>query len=94
MDPYIQQVNHAVSFIKRAYGKKGFLPKVAVTLGSGLNKLANLIQPVATIPYTNIPHFPVPTAPGHEGKLIIGYLENIPVIGLQGRKHYYEVANE
>ena len=94
MDPYIQQVNHAVSFIKRAYGKKGFLPKVAVTLGSGLNKLANLIQPVATITYTNIPHFPVPTAPGHEGKLIIGYLENIPVIGLQGRKHYYEVAHE
>jgi len=34
------------------------------------------------------------TVPGHEGKLLIGELEGVPVIGLKGRKHFYEVADE
>ncbi|MDO8571273.1 MAG: purine-nucleoside phosphorylase, partial [bacterium] len=73
IDPYLKQVHEAVSYIKDK--AKNFSPRVALTLGSGLNKLADLIEPVATIPYADIPHFPVATVPGHEGKMILGLLE-------------------
>jgi purine nucleoside phosphorylase len=93
-DIYIRQVNEAVSYVISHIKKKSFIPRVALTLGSGLNKLADLIQPIAVIPYKNIPHFPVATVPGHEGTMILGYLEGVPLIGLKGRKHYYEVADQ
>lgn len=91
-DLYITAVNSAVRFIQKETGS--FSPRAALTLGSGLNKLADLIKPIAVIPYKDIPHFPVLTVAGHEGILIAGYLEGVPVIGLKGRKHYYEVAHE
>ncbi len=91
-DPYIKDVHEAVSYIQSKI--KDFSPKVALTLGSGLNKLADLIEPVAIIPYADIPHFPVATVPGHDGKMIVGFLEGVPVLGLKGRKHYYEVAHD
>lgn len=90
MDPYVKHVHEAVTYIK----KFNFSPTVAVTLGSGLNKLADLIKPVAKIPYSDIPHFPTLTVPGHEGSLILGTLEGVPVLGLKGRKHYYEVQDQ
>ncbi|MFC1755162.1 purine-nucleoside phosphorylase, partial [Thermoproteota archaeon] len=56
----------------------------------------NLFYPKRIIPYAAInddtPFFPTSTVEGHEGALVIGALEDVPVIGLQGRKHYYEVA--
>jgi len=93
-DLYVKHVNDAALFIQEVIGDKNFSPKVALTLGSGLNKLADLIKPVATIPYKDIPHFPILTVPGHEGTLIAGYFEDVPMIGLKGRKHYYEVADQ
>jgi len=93
MDTYVQQVATACTYIRKALNKKNFAPKIALTLGSGLNKLGDLIKPVAKIPYKDIPHFPTLTVPGHEGTLIAGFLEGIPVLGLKGRKHYYEVAD-
>jgi purine-nucleoside phosphorylase len=93
-DLYVEQVNTAVEYIRSKISDKKFSPTVSLTLGSGLNKLASVITPVATIPYKDIPHFPLATVPGHEGMLIAGYLENVPVIGLQGRKHFYEIADQ
>lgn len=92
-DPYVISVNAAVSFVQKKLKGKNFSPRVALTLGSGLNKLADLIGPIAIIPYKDIPHFPISTVPGHEGTMILGYLKGIPVVGLKGRKHYYEVAD-
>ena len=92
-DQYVEDVSQATKHILNVWEKHHFSPKVALTLGSGLNKLANLITPVSVIPYAQIPHFPVLTVPGHEGVLIAGHLEGVPVIGLQGRKHYYEVTD-
>ncbi len=94
MDQYVQKVNQAVSYIKKQFGSTDFKPEAALVLGSGLDKIADLIEPIATIPYKDIPNFPITTVAGHEGLLIIGYLEGVPIIGLKGRKHYYEVANE
>lgn len=64
--------------------------KVAITLGSGLGKLAEKIENARVIPYTDIPHFPKSTAMGHKGNLIVGTLDGAPVIAMQGRFHYYE----
>ncbi len=90
---YINQISAAVNFIKEKINDANFHPQVALTLGSGLGKLTKTIKPIAKILYSDIPHFPQTTIPGHEGKLILGILENIPVIGFSGRKHYYEVAH-
>ncbi len=92
-DIYVTSIQKATTYIAGKFGSS-FKPRIALTLGSGLGKLAQLIKPVATIPYKDIPHFPISTVPGHEGVLIAGYLEGVPMIGLKGRKHYYEVAGE
>jgi purine-nucleoside phosphorylase len=64
-----------------------------IVLGSGLGNLADKIKNPKVIPYSKIPHFPTTTVPGHAGDMIIGTLENVPIIALKGRKHYYEVAD-
>ncbi len=65
-------------------------PRVGLILGSGLNSLAESVADGVTLPYGDIPHFPVSTVEGHVGRLVIGHLEGQPVIVMQGRVHYYE----
>lgn len=67
-----------------------FDPHVGIVLGTGLGGLTKEIKPIASIPYTEIPHFPTSTVKGHEGKLIFGELGGRKVIAMQGRFHYYE----
>ncbi|MBT3406901.1 purine-nucleoside phosphorylase [Candidatus Woesearchaeota archaeon] len=68
-------------------------PEFGITLGSGLGDIADAIEDATTISYADIPNFLVPTVEGHEGNLIFGNLEGIPVIGLSGRTHYYEYGD-
>ncbi len=70
--------------------KTDFEPQVAIVLGSGLNSLADKLDQQAVIPYEDIEGLPVSTAPGHEGKFVFGYLEEVPVVIMQGRVHCYE----
>lgn len=67
-----------------------FVPKVGIVLGSGLGDFADGINVVAEIPYTDIDGFPVSTVSGHEGKYILGYIGEVPVICMKGRVHFYE----
>ena len=64
-------------------------PKVGIILGSGLGPLADEIDG-ASIPYADLPGMPLPTAPGHAGRLAIGYLDGHEVAMLQGRVHPYD----
>ncbi|RNC28724.1 MAG: Purine nucleoside phosphorylase 1 [Candidatus Dichloromethanomonas elyunquensis] len=66
------------------------IPELGIILGSGLGKLAHLVQDSIVIPYREIPHFPVSTVQGHSGNLIFGKLSGRKVMVLQGRFHYYE----
>jgi purine-nucleoside phosphorylase len=66
------------------------VPKVGLTLGSGLNPLADEIAEADVIPYAEIPNFPVSTVQGHVGALVIGKLGGQVVIVMRGRAHYYE----
>jgi len=61
-----------------------------IILGSGLGGLVNEIEIELTIPYSEIPDFPVSTVEGHSGKLIFGKLGGKNVLAMQGRFHYYE----
>ncbi len=70
--------------------KIDFVPKVAIILGSGLGDYADKIEVVAELPYNEIDDFPVSTVPGHAGKFVFGYVENVPVVCMKGRVHYYE----
>ena len=67
-----------------------FVPKVALVLGSGLGDYANGIKVVDTLSYNDIEGFPVSTVPGHKGQFIFGYVNDVPVVCMQGRVHYYE----
>lgn len=67
-----------------------FEPKVAVVLGSGLGNFAKVVDVKAELPYSEIEGFPVSTVPGHAGKFIFGYINEVPVVLMQGRVHYYE----
>ena len=65
-------------------------PKVALTLGSGLGGFAYDLEDKIIVPYREINAFPVSTVSGHRGQFVFGYMEDVPVIAMQGRIHFYE----
>lgn len=68
----------------------GISPKVGLILGSGLGPLAESVENRTVIPYKKLPNWPVSTVEGHTGQLVLGNLEGVPVVVMQGRAHYYE----
>lgn len=65
-------------------------PRVGLVLGSGLGAFGETLTEAARIPYNQIPHFPVSTAAGHAGRLVVGRCGTAAVAVLQGRAHFYE----
>ncbi len=65
----------------------------AIILGTGLGGLVKEIEIEASIPYEEIPNFPVSTVEGHAGRLIKGKIAGKPILAMQGRFHYYEGYN-
>ena len=66
------------------------VPRLALVLGSGLGALADAIEAPVAIPFAELPGWPAASAPGHDGRLLLGRLEGVPVACLQGRLHMYE----
>ena len=81
------KLTEAAAFLK-PYNTAG--AKVGVVLGSGLGNFVQEIQVQHEISYEKIPHFPVATVEGHQGKLIFGTIGGKPIIAMSGRFHYYE----
>lgn len=67
-----------------------FKPKVGIVLGSGLGQLAESLQDQVVIPYHDLPGFPHGSIQGHAQKLVLGRMEHVDVVCLQGRAHLYE----
>jgi purine-nucleoside phosphorylase len=65
-------------------------PAVGIILGSGLGNFASQVESPTTIPYADIPHWPLSTVAGHSGKLVLGHIAGVPVAVMQGRVHAYE----
>ncbi|UCD43531.1 MAG: purine-nucleoside phosphorylase [Chloroflexota bacterium] len=83
----LEQIDRAVDTIR---GRITNQPKVGMILGSGLGSLAESVEDAVFVPYSVLPPWPVSTVEGHEGRLVIGSLENQEVMVMQGRSHYYE----
>lgn len=67
-----------------------FKPEIALVLGSGLGDYADGIRIEAVLNYQDIEGFPRSTVEGHKGRFVFGYVEDVPVVIMQGRVHYYE----
>ena len=81
------KVQETVSYIKN---KTNFTPEYGVILGSGLGSFTEDIQIEFTLPYYEIPNFPVSTVQGHKGALVFGTIGDKKVVAMQGRFHFYE----
>lgn len=88
MNPTMIQVMEVVA----RYAPKGFSPKVAMILGSGLSSLADQITNPVSIPYAAIPGLQAGGVAGHASLLVFGYLQDLPIICMRGRLHVYEGA--
>ncbi|NRT36888.1 purine-nucleoside phosphorylase [Clostridium beijerinckii] len=82
--------NKIIESTKYIRSKINRAPKIAIILGSGLGDLVNEVRDVESISYKYIPNFPISTVKGHEGKLVFGKINDIEVMLMQGRFHYYE----
>ncbi|WP_270566949.1 purine-nucleoside phosphorylase [Clostridium beijerinckii] len=82
--------NKIIESTKYIRSKINRAPKIAIILGSGLGDLVNEVRDVESISYKDIPNFPISTVKGHEGKLVFGKINDIEVLLMQGRFHYYE----
>ena len=65
-------------------------PDVAVVLGTGCSPFASRLRNTVTIPYSDIPHFPMTTNPSHKGEMVAGYIGEKYCLCMNGRFHYYE----
>ena len=88
MEFTMEQYQESAAFLRSRLG--GFLPKIAMVLGSGLGSLGDEVEHPIFVDYRDIPHFTSSTAPGHNGRLVFGTLEGRPVAVMQGRMHHYE----
>lgn len=82
-----EEVQETVSYIK---SKTNFVPEYGVILGSGLGSFTDDIQIEFTLPYNEIPNFPVSTVQGHKGAMVFGTIGDKKVVAMQGRFHFYE----
>ncbi|MEY4106312.1 MAG: hypothetical protein RL181_654 [Bacteroidota bacterium] len=82
-----EHIQESVGYIRR---HTDFQPEFGIILGSGLGGLVQELAPVATIPYGEIPHFPVATVEGHRGSLVFGEWAGRRIVAMAGRLHYYE----
>lgn len=83
----LEKIKVTANFIRE---KTNFVSEIGIVLGTGLGGLVNEIEITHTLPYNEIPNFPVSTVEGHAGRMIFGKLGNRNVLAMQGRFHYYE----
>ena len=87
-------MNEIYDKVKKCYNqvreKTDFKPQIAMILGSGLGDYAETIEIKEIIDYHEIDGFPISTVQGHKGRFVLGYIESVPVMIMEGRVHYYE----
>ena len=81
------RLSESLEYIKKYTDQK---PEIGLILGSGLGSFADSLANIDRIATKEIPHYPVSTVPGHSGNLVFGTYNEVPVLAVQGRTHYYE----
>jgi purine-nucleoside phosphorylase len=87
MTELYDQIQQATQAIRAKWSGK---PRVGIILGTGLGGLVEEIAAEASLPYADIPHFPVPTVQSHAGRFVCGKLAGQTVVAMEGRFHFYE----
>jgi len=82
-----ERAEHAARIIR---SRTTETPRVAIVLGSGLGGFADDFEDAVRIPYADITGFAKSTAQGHAGQLVIGKIDQVPLLAMQGRVHHYE----
>lgn len=82
-----EHVSEAVAAIRT---RSPLVPRVALTLGSGLGGVIDALDQAAVWSTADLPHWPRSTVPGHAGRLALGTWTGVPVVALSGRSHRYE----
>jgi purine-nucleoside phosphorylase len=85
-----EQPARLAALVAAVHARSDLVPRVGLVLGSGLGSLADDLEESVSLPFEDLPGWPVATAPGHEGRLLLGRLGGVPVAALQGRFHLYE----
>src|SRR5690554_1526197 len=83
----LKKIEETAAFLQ---SKTSVKPTAGIILGTGLSGLGKEIDADVIIDYKDIPNFPVSTVEGHHGQLVIGHLDNQPVVAMKGRFHFYE----
>lgn len=87
MDKRYEKLQKCLEYVRSI---TDFEPEIALILGSGLGEYARNMEVECEIPYSDIPGFPVSTAPGHDGRFIFGTVKGRKLVCMKGRVHYYE----
>ena len=88
--PPAEQPARLAALVEAVRARTALVPHVGIVLGSGLGSLADDVEDPVSIPFEDLPGWPVATAPGHAGRLLLGRIAGVPVAALQGRFHLYE----
>lgn len=92
-EQHSENVRQSAAKIAALAARLGLSPRIAIVLGTGLGGLADRLEDVVSLPYAELPGFPMLTVKGHAGVLLVGRLGGVPVIVLNGRKHFYETCD-
>jgi len=87
MNKLFESVQEATIFLLQKGINK---PKAGIVLGTGMSDFLNHVEIKVSIPYADIPHFPVSTVEYHKGNLVYGTIGETAVLVMHGRFHYYE----
>lgn len=87
METQKQKIDKAVAHI---HSVKKNAPRIGIVLGSGLGAFVDKMENKVAIPYNDIPHFKKVTVQGHDGKMVLGSVDGVEIVALQGRFHVYE----
>ena len=83
----MERIREAAGAVRRLGGGT---PRVGIILGTGLGGLADAIEAEVSVPFADLPHFPVSTVQSHQGRLLLGSLNGVTLVAMQGRFHRYE----
>ena len=86
----MKEIDRIYYYVNQIKKKIDFNPQLAIVLGSGLNDFADTIDKVASIDYKDLDGFVRCSAEGHVGRFVFGYINQVKVVIMQGRVHYYE----
>jgi purine-nucleoside phosphorylase len=88
IDIYRNHIDEAARYLMARLGQQ---PEWGIVSGTGQSRLAERLEGrKGGCLYHEVPHFPRPTSPSHEGRLHWGRLAGKPVLIFQGRFHVYE----